>query len=210
MGLAESKVSAFASTTSTSECNKSFGKESQEQFLKNDENHETEIIDSKFNNTSGDNQDNNLMIKRNILRKTMNTTNKPNKIYYSIDNSLECVKQPSSSLKNSLKFSYGTSHSIQTRKQVPIISLIEQPLVSNNGTCNIDINNNRCRLLTAKLTKTPHSLQKPSSNGMRSEVFDEWSEMNSRQSLINYNCRPQSNLLSTEKTGLLHKDMIEF
>ncbi|KAK4476116.1 hypothetical protein MN116_001336 [Schistosoma mekongi] len=215
MGLAESKVSAFASTTSTSEYNKSYGEESQERFLKNDEKHEIEIIDRKFNNTFGDNQDNNLMTKSTILRKTISNTNKPNKIYYSVDNSLECVKQPSLLLRNSLNSSYVTNHCNQTRKQAPTIRSIQKPLVSNissSSTCNIDTNNNTCRLPTAKLTKTP-SPQKPSSNGMRSKVSSEWSdtpEMNSRQSHINHNCRPQSNLLSTEKTGLLHKDMIEF
>ncbi|XP_018647402.1 hypothetical protein Smp_194300, partial [Schistosoma mansoni] len=48
---------------------------------------------------------------------------------------------------------------------------------------------------------------------INSEIYDKWSDtfqQHSRQCLLNRKCGPQSKLLSSEKTGLLQKDMIEF
>ncbi|CAH8637693.1 unnamed protein product [Schistosoma guineensis] len=77
----------------------------------------------------------------------------------------------------------------------------------------MDLSNNECQALTKNLTKTPHCSQTFSANNINSEIYDKWSdtlEKHSRQYLLNRKCGPQSNLLSSEKTGLLQQDMIEF
>ncbi|CAH8617991.1 unnamed protein product [Schistosoma mattheei] len=216
MGLAESKVSTFVSSTSTSEYNKSVEEESQELFLKNGEICETESVDRKFNDICNDTQGNNSMKKQTISWKTVGATNKPSKTYYLVDDSFECT--PPSSSKNNSKVFSDNSHNNQPKKQLPISQLVKQPLVSkisltDTNTYNMDLSNNKCQALTKNLTKTPHCSQTFSANNINSEIYDKWSdtlEKHSRQCLLNRKCGPQSNLLSSEKTGLLQQDMIEF
>ncbi|CAI2734586.1 unnamed protein product [Schistosoma spindalis] len=216
MGLAESKVSTFISSTSTSEYNKSVEEESQELFLKNGVICETELVDRKCNDICDDNQGNNSMKKQIISWKTVGATNRPSKTYYLVDDSFECT--PSSSLKNNSKVASDNSHNNQPKKQLPISQLVKQPPVSkisltDTNTYNMNLSNNKCQALTKNLTKTPHCLQTFPANNINSEIYDKWSdtlEKHSCQCLLDRKCGPQSNLLSSEKTGLLQQDIIEF
>ncbi|XP_018646496.1 hypothetical protein Smp_198900 [Schistosoma mansoni] len=162
MGLTESKVSAFVSSKSTSEYNKSLEEESQELFLKNGEICETELVDRKCNDICSDNQGNNSMKKQTVSWKTVGATNKPSKTYYLVDDSFECT--PLSSLNNDSKVFSDNNHNNQPKKHLPISQLVKPPLVSkisltNMNTCNMDLSNNKCQVLTTNLTKTPHCSQ---------------------------------------------------
>ncbi|CAH8585706.1 unnamed protein product [Schistosoma turkestanicum] len=220
MGLVESKVSTFVSSNCTPEYNKSVGEESRELFLKNSEICKQELVSRKCNHISIDNQGNNSLKKQIILWKTVNATNKPNKTYYLVDDSFDCKQEslPSSSLTNDLQVFDDTSHSNQIKKQVPVSQLIRQPLLSKispstTNIYNMDLNNGKCQVLTTKLTKSLHYQQTFTTNSMYPEATDEWSDMLEKHShpcLTNRICVPQSSIVSSEKTGLLQKDMIEF
>ncbi|CAH8661164.1 unnamed protein product [Schistosoma haematobium] len=170
MGLAESKVSTFVSSTSTSEYNKSVEEESQELFLKNGEICEAELVNRKFNDICNDNQGNNSLKKQTISWKTVGATSKPSKTYYLVYDSFECT--PPSSSKNNSKVFSDNSHNNQPKKQLPISQLVKQPLVSkisltDTNTDNMDLSNNKCQALTKNLTKTPHCSQTFSANNCR-------------------------------------------
>ncbi|CAH8869039.1 unnamed protein product [Trichobilharzia szidati] len=219
MGLVESKVHGLISTSSSPQYNKSLETGADEQFLKHDRNYQVEFVHNDYADKRNKNTTNTAK-KHTILWKHISSTNRPSTTYYSIDNSLECAEEPPSSITDNLKDLSYDDQVCKSRKQVPVDLHKKQCRIFKNSSPNnvndnidSDLNSDNWKVIQAKLLMEQHSSEVFSGNSTDVQLSEECSQPLHRSSnhcLLSQTCRPHPNPLTTEKTSLLQKDMIEF
>ncbi|CAH8618246.1 unnamed protein product [Heterobilharzia americana] len=115
------------------------------------------------------------------------------------------------------KDSDSSIYSCKSRKQVRVNKPGKECLVfkhlplKNDDSC--DLANHEWKIIATRLSKAPQSPETLPGNKMEPKLLEEWSDtlqINSHESLLSEKCKSYQNALTSEKTSLLQKDMIEF